>query len=134
MARADGGLESWLQGPGTTRAGMPTPSAAAYGLLLCLRSTAYRLLPIHLLRVEHLLPDDLPVRGGWLVLAVETTVIPIMAGRAGLFDLDQDHIPVAVGGDALDLLDMAARFTLEPQLVAAAAEEMGLAGLDGLFQ
>src|SRR5688500_9296155 len=77
-------------------------------------------------RVEDVLADDLPVPARRLVLAVEAAVVAVVAGGAGLLDLDKQDVLVAVRRDRLHLLHVPAALALEPQLVAAAAEEVGL--------
>ena len=48
------------------------------------------------------------------------------------FDSDQHGVLIAIGGDLLDDQTVAGGFTLQPELVARAAEEGGEAGFDGL--
>ena len=57
-----------------------------------------------------------------------------MARRAGLFHLDQQRVAVAIEGEVLDHLDMAAGFALHPEFLARAAPEMRPAGGDGGFE
>ena len=46
----------------------------------------------------------------------ETAVVSGVAGAAGLLDLEEENVAVAVRKPALDLLRVAAGFALEPQL------------------
>jgi len=57
-------------------------------------------------------------------LAVEAGFVSVMArriGGAGLFDLDQEHVLVAVGVDFLHPLDVAGFLAFDPELVARTA-------------
>ena len=83
--------------------------------------------------IKNFLTHNLPI-ALFLMLAIEATVVPIVAGRAHLLDFDQQHIRIAISPNALDVLNVPARFTLEPLLIAAAAEEMRLASLNRLLQ
>ena len=47
---------------------------------------------------------------------------------------DEQGVAVAVIGDFLDFLDVAARLALLPEFLAAAAEEPRVARLEGLFE
>ena len=57
-----------------------------------------------------------------------------MARHAGLLDLDEQHIAVAIERDVLDGLRVAAFLALHPEFLARTAPEMRLAGGDGFFQ
>lgn len=65
--------------------------------------------------------------------AVKTGTAASMACRVVTGDLyfQPDGILIAIGTDLPDRLDIARRFTLQPELAARAAEIVGLAGLDG---
>src|ERR1051326_8822403 len=66
--------------------------------------------------------------------AEETGFVSFMTGGTDLFDLDQQRVAVAVEGDFLDRLRVAAGFAFHPEFLARAAPEIGPAGFDGLFQ
>src|SRR5205823_4597184 len=53
--------------------------------------------PVHLRRVEHLVADDLPLAGPRLVLAEEAAFVTLVTRRPDLFDMDEQHVLVAVG-------------------------------------
>src|SRR4051812_34195741 len=66
--------------------------------------------------------------------AEETGLITFVTGGADLVDLDQERVAVAIEGDVLDLLRVAARLALHPELLPRPAPEMGLAAREGLLQ
>ena len=66
--------------------------------------------------------------------AEKARLITFVACRAGLFDLDEQHVAVAIERDVLDGLRVAAFFAFHPEFPARAAPEMGLAGGDGGFE
>jgi len=57
-----------------------------------------------------------------------------VARRAGLIDLDEQHVAVAIERDIPDGLRVAAFLALHPEFPARAAPEMRPAGRDGFFQ
>jgi len=91
-------------------------------------------IPVDLFRLENLLADKFPIIRSFLIFAEEAAVKAFMAGGAGLLDLDEQNILIAIDGDGFDGLDVPAGFAFEPELISAAAEEMGFAGLDGFFE
>src|SRR5882672_2574216 len=66
--------------------------------------------------------------------AEKARLIAFVARRAGLPDLDEQHVAVAIERDVLDGLRVAAFLAFHPEFLARAAPEMRLAGLDGFFQ
>ncbi len=70
-------------------------------------------------------------RGGSSVAVVEAGALARVAGRAGGLDEREQRVAVAVDAQRADLLDVAGRRALVPQLVAGAAPQMQLAGLAG---
>ena len=66
--------------------------------------------------------------------AEKARAITFVARRAGLLDLDEQHVAVAIERDVPDGLRVAALLALHPEFLARAAPEMRLAGGDGLFQ
>src|SRR5690348_12584628 len=67
---------------------------------------------VHRLWVKDLLADDFPLARR-LVLAIEATVISVVAGRPDLLDSDQQHVLIAIDANALDVLHVAAAFPFE---------------------
>jgi hypothetical protein len=57
-----------------------------------------------------------------------------VAGCAYLLDLDKQNILIAINRDRFDVLKVAAGLAFEPELIAAAAEEMRFAALDRFFK
>ncbi len=66
--------------------------------------------------------------------AEKARLITFVARRAGLLDLDEQHVAVAIERDVLDGLCVAAFFAFHPEFLARAAPEMRLAGGNGFFQ
>src|SRR5205807_8440385 len=66
--------------------------------------------------------------------AEKAGLVTFVARRADLLDLNQESIAVAVEGNVLDRLSVAAGFAFHPELLAGAAPEMGFARLDSFFQ
>jgi len=66
--------------------------------------------------------------------AEKARLITFVARRAGLLDLDEQHVAVAIERDVLDGLRVAALLALHPEFLARAAPEIRLAGGDGFFQ
>src|SRR4051794_22078082 len=65
---------------------------------------------------------------------VEAGAVAGVAGGAGLVDLDQEGVAVAVEGHGLDELDVAGGVALDPVLAAAAAPVRAAAGGQGAAQ
>ena len=57
-----------------------------------------------------------------------------MARRAGLFDLNQQRVAVAIERDVPHLLHVAAAFALHPEFLPRPAPEMRPPGFDGFFE
>lgn len=66
--------------------------------------------------------------------AEKARLIAFVARRAGLLDLDEQHVAVAIERDVLDGLRVTAFLALHPEFLARAAPEMRPAGGDGFFQ
>jgi hypothetical protein len=66
--------------------------------------------------------------------AEKARLITFVARRAGLLDLDEQHVAVAIKRDILDGLRVAAFFAFHPEFFPRAAPEMRLAGFDGFFE
>src|SRR5205823_15127199 len=66
--------------------------------------------------------------------AEEAGMVIFMAGSADLFDLNEKSVPVAIEGDVLHGLDVAAGLAFHPKFLAGAAPKMGFAGSDRLLQ
>ena len=66
--------------------------------------------------------------------AEKARLVTFVARRAGLLDLDEQHVAVAIERDVLDGLRVAAFLALHPVFLARAAPEMRLAGGDGAFE
>src|ERR1700749_2071445 len=95
------------------------------------------LLPIHGLRIEHLVSiDECQLRAAVAAvdLAVETRAPAGVAGSADLLDLDPDRVLVAVHPHFDHALGVAGALALAPQRVARAAEVPGFPAGDGLAQ
>ena len=85
------------------------------------------------------LPRRLQLRLGDFETAVfdraeKTRLITFVARRAGLLDLDEQHVAVAIERDVLDGLRVAAFLALHPEFLARAAPKMRLARGDGAFE
>jgi hypothetical protein len=61
-------------------------------------------------------------------------LVTFVARRAGLLNLNEQHIAVAIERDVLDGLRVAAFLALHPVFLAGAAPEMRLARDDGAFE
>src|SRR2546423_2999567 len=59
--------------------------------------------------------------------AKKARIVTLRTGGAGLFDLNQERVAIAIEGDVLDHLDMAAAFAFHPELLARTAPEMRFA-------
>jgi hypothetical protein len=60
--------------------------------------------------------------------------VTFVAGRPGLFDLDEQDIAVTIEGNVPNLLHVPAGLAFHPEFLARPAPEVRLAGGDGLFQ
>src|ERR1035437_2312815 len=87
---------------------------------------------IHLLRREQLR------LGGLERLALDgaekTGFVTFVARRAGLLNLNEQHVAVAIERDVLDGLRVAAFLALHPEFLARAAPKMRPARGDGAFE
>src|SRR5581483_2178249 len=66
--------------------------------------------------------------------AEKAGLITFVTGRPDLLDLDQKRVAVAIEGNVLDSLRVAAGFAFHPELLTGTAPEMSFAGLQGFFQ
>src|SRR5215813_7416442 len=66
----------------------------------------------------------------WRLLPEKAASIPLVAGRAGLANLQQDRVRITIDENPLDMLLVAAFFPLSPKLAARPAEIHGSAGRD----
>ena len=71
---------------------------------------------------------------GHVVLLEEAALIAGVACAAGLLDLEEQDVLVAVGVPAFDFLGVSAGFALEPEFFAGAAPVVHEAGGEGFFQ
>ena len=89
---------------------------------------------IHLLRREDLLLGGLERLALAFDGAEETGIVTLVTGRAFLFDLDEQHVAVAIERNVTHGLGVAAFLALHPVFLARTAPEMRLAGGDGAFE
>lgn len=68
-----------------------------------------------------------------MVAAVEAGLVAGVARGAGLFDLEEDGVGIAIDVDGQDALTMAAFFPFPPKALTAAAEIRGVARIDGFL-
>jgi hypothetical protein len=80
------------------------------------RMAALRLLVIDLGLVEYFPFDDWQDVGLSIKFLEEAAVVSGVACSPGLLDLEEEDVAIAVGEPAFDLLGVAARFALEPEL------------------
>ena len=71
---------------------------------------------------------------GLIKLGIKAAGIAGVAGAADLLDLEEEGVAVAVDKPAEDLLSVAARFPLLPELFAGAAPVVHVAGLNGVLE
>ncbi len=69
-----------------------------------------------------------------IVFLIEAALVTSVAGAADLFDLEKEHILIAVGIPAFDFLGVAAGFAFEPELLTGAAPVVHEAGLEGFLE
>ena len=100
----------------------------------CLEFLQGSLLFVHLLGREQLRFGRLESLAFAFDGSEETRLVTLVTRRAGLLDLDQQRIAVAIERDVLHLLRVAAGLALHPELLARAAPEMRLARCDGGFE
>jgi predicted regulator of Ras-like GTPase activity (Roadblock/LC7/MglB family) len=89
---------------------------------------------VNLAVVEGLLFEDLECIGLAVELLEEAAVVSGVAGAAGLLDFEEEHVTVAVGEPAFDLLGMAAGFAFAPELPSRSAPIVHQAGLEGFLE
>src|SRR4029077_2742331 len=80
------------------------------------KASLARLFLINLRFVECFRLDDCQGSGVSIKLLKEAAVVSRVAGSAGLLDLEEQYVAIAVGKPALNLLGMAAGLALEPEL------------------
>src|ERR1700690_1022190 len=66
--------------------------------------------------------------------SAEAGLAAFVAGSTDLVNLDQQGVAVAVERDVFDGLGVAAGFAFHPELLPRPAPEVGLAGVNGLFE
>ena len=66
--------------------------------------------------------------------AEEAGFITLVTGGAVLLDLDEEDVAIAIEGDVLDGLGIAAFLAFHPEFLAGTAPKVGLAGGDGALK
>src|SRR4051812_8185617 len=77
---------------------------------------------------------DLELLAAVLDGAEETRLIPLVAGRAGLFHLDQQRVAIAIKSNVAHDLRVTAALAFHPEFLPRPAPKMGLARRNGRFQ
>jgi hypothetical protein len=98
------------------------------------RRRIFFFLPVKLFRRLELGLSGLEIFSVTFDRAEETGLVTFVARGAGLLHLNQKTVAVAVKGDVLDGLRVAAFFAFHPKFLPRAAPEMRLAGGDGAFE